>query len=171
MTLRTRDCRLPQGRARSVDCYSVVILSATPPSRSFSWTFFIVVVLALTFTSSKVVVCVRRLLEGKVKQEVRTFRTQTNALLDMGAWLAEMQVTHLARESTGVYWKPIWNLLEGVFEMMLVNAEHIKKVPGRKTVVKDAQWIAEVLQHGLLKPSFVPEKPVRQLRDLTRQRV
>src|SRR3712207_3164073 len=74
-------------------------------------------------------------------------------------------------ESTGVYWKPIWNLFEGVFELLLVNAEHIKKVPGRKTDVKDSQWIAELLQHGLLKPSFVPEKPVRQLRDLTRQRV
>src|SRR5262249_2802961 len=78
---------------------------------------------------------------------------------------------HVAMEPTGVYWKPIWNLFEGVFTLLLVNAEHIKQVPGRKTDVKDSQWIAELLQHGLLEPSFVPDKPVRQLRDLTRQRV
>jgi transposase len=119
----------------------------------------------------KVVVCVRKLTGGVVRQEVRTFRTETNALLDMADWLTEEGVTHIAMESTGVYWKPIWNLYEGIFELLLVNAEHIKAVPGRKTDVKDSQWIAELLQHGLLKPSFVPEKPVRQLRDLTRQRV
>src|SRR3954469_6478382 len=118
-----------------------------------------------------VVACVRRIASGKVKEEVRTFRTETNALLEMADWLTDEQVTIVAMESTGVYWKPIWNLFEGVFELMLVNPEHIKKVPGRKTDVKDAQWIADLLQHGLLKPSFVPEKPVRQLRDLTRQRV
>jgi transposase len=119
----------------------------------------------------KVVVCVPKLTGGVVRQEVRTFRTETNALLDMADWLTEEGVTHIAMESTGVYWKPIWNLYEGIFELLLVNAEHIKAVPGRKTDVKDSQWIAELLQHGLLKPSFVPEKPVRQLRDLTRQRV
>jgi transposase len=119
----------------------------------------------------KVVVCLRKLIGGSVRQEVRTFRTETNALLEMADWLATEGVSHLAMESTGVYWKPIWNLCEGIFKMLLVNAEHIKQVPGRKTDVKDSQWIAELLQHGLLKPSFVPEKPVRQLRDLTRQRV
>jgi transposase len=119
----------------------------------------------------KVVVCVRKLQDGKARQEVRTFRTETNALLALADWLTEEQVTIAAMESTGVYWKPIWNLFEGVFELLLVNAEHIKKVPGRKTDVKDSQWIAELLQHGLLKPSFVPERPVRELRDLTRQRV
>jgi transposase len=119
----------------------------------------------------KVVACVRRVGGGKIHQEVRTFRTETNALLELADWLTDEQVTVVAMESTGVYWKPIWNLFEGVFELLLVNAEHIKKVPGRKTDVTDAQWIAELLQHGLLKPSFVPEKPVRQLRDLTRQRV
>jgi transposase len=118
-----------------------------------------------------VVACVRRITGGKVRQEVRTFRTETNALLELADWLTDEQVTIVAMESTGVYWKPIWNLFEGVFELLLVNPEHIKKVPGRKTDVKDAQWIADLLQHGLLKPSFVPEKPVRQLRDLTRQRV
>lgn len=119
----------------------------------------------------KVVACVRRLDGPKVHQQVRTFRTETNALLDLADWLTDVGVTHLALESTGVYWKPIWNLFEGVFELLLVNAEHIKQVPGRKTDVKDSQWIAELLQHGLLRPSFVPEQPVRQLRDLTRQRV
>src|SRR4029079_19569971 len=119
----------------------------------------------------EVVVCVRKLTDGgSVRSEVRTFRTETNALLEMADWLTDEGVTHVAMESTGVYWKPIWNLLEGVFELILVNAEHIKQVPGRKTDVKDSQWIAELLQHGLLRPSFVPEKPVRQLRDLTRQR-
>ena len=119
----------------------------------------------------KVVACVRKLTGGAVRQEVRTFRTETHALLDMADWLSQEGVTHIAMESTGVYWKPIWNLYEDLFKLMLVNAEHIKQVPGRKTDVKDSQWIAELLQHGLLKPSFVPEKPVRQLRDLTRQRV
>jgi transposase len=118
-----------------------------------------------------VVACLRRLVEGKLRQEVRTFRTETNQLLALADWLAEEGVTHVAMESTGVYWKPIWNLFEGLFELLLCNAEHIKAVPGRKTDVKDSQWIAQLLQHGLLKPSFVPEKPVRQLRDLTRQRV
>jgi len=125
----------------------------------------------LDIHKEKVVACVRRLDGGKLRQEVRTFRTETNQLLALADWLTDEQVTHVAMESTGVYWKPIWNLFEGVFTLLLVNAEHIKQVPGRKTDVKDAQWIADLLQHGLLKPSFVPEKPVRQLRDLTRQRV
>jgi transposase len=118
-----------------------------------------------------VVACVRKLVAGRVQQQVRTFRTETNALLELADWLTDLGVSHVAMESTGVYWKPVWNLFEGIFEMLLVNAEHIKKVPGRKTDVKDAQWICELLQHGLLKPSFVPDRPVRQLRDLTRQRV
>jgi transposase len=117
-----------------------------------------------------VVACVRTLADGKTRQQVRTFRTETNQLLALADWLTDEGVSHVAMESTGVYWKPIWNLFEGVFELILVNAEHIKAVPGRKTDVKDSQWIAEQLQHGLLEPSFVPEKPVRQLRDLTRQR-
>jgi transposase len=117
-----------------------------------------------------VVACVRKSQGGKTRSEVRTFRTETNALLEMADWLTDEAVTVVAMESTGVYWKPIWNLLEGAVELILVNAEHIKAVPGRKTDVKDSEWIAQLLQHGLLKPSFVPDKPVRQLRDLTRQR-
>jgi transposase len=118
-----------------------------------------------------VVACVRRVVGGQIRQEVRTFRTETPALLALADWLVAEGVRLVAMESTGVYWKPIWNLFEGLFELLLVNAEHIKAVPGRKTDVKDSQWIAELLQHGLLKPSFVPDQPVRQLRDLTRQRV
>src|SRR5947209_20589506 len=118
-----------------------------------------------------VVACVRKAQGGKVQQEVRTFRTETGGLLALADWLTDEGVTHAAMESTGVYWKPVWNILEGVVELLLVNAEHIKQVPGRKTDVKDAEWIAELLQHGLLKASFVPERPVRELRDLTRQRV
>ena len=119
-----------------------------------------------------VVACVRTMSGGgKVHQEVRTFRTETSGLLALADWLTDEGVTHAAMESTGVYWKPIWNILEGVLELLLVNAEHIKQVPGRKTDVKDSEWIAQLLQCGLLKASFVPDRPVRELRDLTRQRV
>ena len=118
-----------------------------------------------------VVACVRRLDEaGRVHQEVRTFGTMTGDLLTLSDWLAERGVTQVAMESTGVFWKPVFNLLEGRFTLLLVNAQHIKQVPGRKTDVKDCQWIAQLLQHGLLRPSFVPPAPTRELRDLTRQR-
>src|SRR5947209_4489573 len=108
--------------------------------------------------------------KGKKRKEKRQFGTMTRDLLALADWLRACGVTHLAMESTGVYWKPIWNLLEGQFEMLLVNAQHIKQVPGRKTDVKDAEWIAQLLQHGLLHGSFVPQAPQRQLRELTRQR-
>jgi transposase len=118
-----------------------------------------------------VVACVRSLgPDGRVEEQVRTFATTTADLLELADWLAAAGVRHVAMESTGVYWKPVWNLLEARFELMLVNAHHIKKVPGRKTDVKDAQWIARLLQHGLLSPSLVPPPPIRELRDLTRQR-
>src|SRR5438093_726392 len=90
--------------------------------------------------------------------------------LELADWLGELGVSHVAMESTGVYWKPVFNLLEGQFRIILVNAEHVKKVPGRKTDVKDCEWLAELLQHGLLRASFVPPPPIRELRDLTRQR-
>jgi len=118
-----------------------------------------------------VVVTVRRRQEnGKVQQQTRTFGTMTEQLLELGDWLADKGVTHLAMESTGVYWKPIWNLLEDRFQILLVNAQHIKHVPGRKTDVKDSEWIAQLLQCGLLRGSFVPPTPQRELRELTRQR-
>jgi len=118
-----------------------------------------------------VVVCVRCCdRPGTVFEEVRTFSTITRDLLALSDWLAEHGVTHVAMESTGVYWKPVFNILEGGVQVILVNAEHIKQVPGRKTDVKDCQWIGQLLQHGLLKASFVPPPPIRELRDLTRQR-
>jgi transposase len=118
-----------------------------------------------------VVACVRRAdAAGKTRQEVRTFATMTGPLLELSDWLAAQGVTHVAMESTGVYWKPVWNILEGQCELLLVNAQHIKQVPGRKTDVKDAEWIAQLLQHGLLRASFVPATPQRELRELTRQR-
>jgi transposase len=118
-----------------------------------------------------VVVCVRLVqADGTVTRHSRTFGTTTAALLDLVAWLLSLDVTHVAMESTGEFWKPLYNLLEGSFTILVVNAAHIKYVPGRKTDVKDAEWIAELLAHGLLRPSFVPPPPQRALRDLTRQR-
>lgn len=102
---------------------------------------------------------------------IQEFGATTRELLRLGDFLAQHQIPIVAMESTGVYWKPIWNLLEDQFDLMLVNAQHIKQVPGRKTDVKDCQWIAQLLRHGLLKRSFVPERPQRELRDLTRMRV
>ena len=117
-----------------------------------------------------VVACVRRTVGGTVDEEVRTFATTTVGLLQLGDWLVERGVGIAAMESTGVYWKPVWNLLEGRLQLMLVNARDIKQVPGRKTDVKDSQWIAQLLACGLLKASFVPPLPQRELRDLTRTR-
>jgi len=118
-----------------------------------------------------VVACVRILdmQDGTVQSTLRRFGTMTADLLELRYWLAQEQVTHVAMESTGVYWQPIFNILEGHFEVWVVNAQHIKKVPGRKTDMKDAEWIAQLLQCGLLKPSFVPDREQRELRDLTRQ--
>ncbi|ETW92018.1 MAG: hypothetical protein ETSY1_45650, partial [Candidatus Entotheonella factor] len=107
---------------------------------------------------------------GQIEQEVKTFGTTTASLLALLDWLREWQVTHVAMESTGVYWKAIWNILEGHMALLLVNARHIKTVPGRKTDVKACQWIAQLMQYGLLKASFVPRPEVRQWRDLTRHR-
>jgi transposase len=104
------------------------------------------------------------------RRQTREFGTFTRALLELADWLRDCGVTHAALESTGVYWKPVWNLLEGQVEVLLVNAQHIKAVPGRKTDQKDSEWIAALLQHGLLRASFVPPTPTRELRDLTRYR-
>ena len=103
-------------------------------------------------------------------KEIRKFGTMTDDLLALAEWLQAAGVTQVAMESTGVYWKPVFNILEGNFKVLLVNAQHIKYVPGRKTDVNDAQWIAELLQHGLLKASFIPDVDQRDLRDLTRYR-
>ena len=107
---------------------------------------------------------------GAAKKESRTFGAMTEDILKLGDWLGEHGVTHVAMESTGVYWKPVYNILEGDFELLLVNAKHIKAVPGRKTDVKDCEWIADLLRHGLLEASFVPDQSQRELRELTRYR-
>src|SRR5271157_1515954 len=104
------------------------------------------------------------------RKEVRTFETMTSDLLGLSDWLLSFGVTHVAMESTGEYWKPIFNILEENFEVLLVNARHIKKVPGRKTDVMDAEWIADLLRHGLLRGSFIPPVVQRELRELTRAR-
>ena len=107
---------------------------------------------------------------GKLSKQTRTCATTTGALRELAVGLGEQGVTHAAMESTGVYWRPVFNLLEGHCEVILVNAQHIKAVPGRKTDVKDSQWLADLLRHGLLSKSFIPPKPIRDLRDLTRFR-
>jgi transposase len=107
---------------------------------------------------------------GTPTKEVRSFGTMTDELLQLADWLRAAGCTHVAMESTGVYWKPIWNLLEGQFDLLLVNARHVKAVPGRKTDVKDCEWLADLLRHGLLHGSFVPDRPQRELRELTRYR-
>jgi len=108
--------------------------------------------------------------QGRKQRETRTFGTMTAELLQLSDWLQETGCTHVAMESTGVYWKPIYNPLEGQFELLVVNARHLRTVPGRKTDVSDAEWIAELLQHGLLRASFIPPAPQRELRELTRYR-
>jgi transposase len=113
------------------------------------------------------VICIR--IEG-VQLPVQTFGATSAEILRAGDWLAEHGVTILAMESTGVYWRPVWNLLEDRLKLMLVNAQHLKRVPGCKTDVKDCRWIAQLLECGLLEPSFVPPSGQRELRDLTRQR-
>ena len=107
---------------------------------------------------------------GAPTKDVRSFGTMTDELLQLADWLSAAGCTHVAMESTGVYWKPIWNLLEGQFALLLVNARHVKAVPGRKTDAKDCEWVADLLRHGLLRGSFVPDRGQRELRELTRYR-
>src|SRR5579862_8444365 len=107
---------------------------------------------------------------GNLHHQTRQWGTMTRDLMAMADWMAAQGVTHVAMESTGVFWKPIFNILESRFTVMLVNARHLKQVPGRKSDVRDCQWIAQLLQHGLLKGSFVPPRAQRELRDLTRYR-
>lgn len=117
-----------------------------------------------------VVACVRSL-EGRVaRHETEEFATTTSGLLRLGDWLGERGVTHVAMEATGVYWKPVWHVLEGRFELLLANPAHVRNVPGRKSDVSDARWLADLLAHGLIRGSFVPPTPIQALRDLTRTR-
>ena len=117
-----------------------------------------------------VVACARRARGRRVEREVATFGTTTSALLSLADWLEERGCVHVALEATGVYWKPVWHLLEDRFELVLANAGEIRNVPGRKSDVNDATWIADLLAHGLIRASFVPPRPIQELRDLTRTR-
>lgn len=111
-----------------------------------------------------------RCVSAPAVDETRSFATTTAALVELQEWLSTYAVTHVAMEATGVYWKPVWHLLEEHFELVLANAQHIRNVPGRKTDVNDAAWIADLLAHGLIRSSFVPPAPIQELRDLTRTR-
>jgi transposase len=118
-----------------------------------------------------VVACVRLVIDGKIVKETRTFATTTAGLLALSEWLTETKCTHVAMEATGVYWKPVWHILsDGDFELVLANASHIKNVPGRKTDVKDADWISDLLAHGLIRASFVPDTQTQEMRTLLRTR-
>ena len=118
-----------------------------------------------------VVACSRRVSAGKVIREARTFKTTTRDLLPLSEWLASLGATHIAMEATGVYWKPVWNILsDGDFELILANAAHVKNVPGRKTDVNDATWLADLLAHGLIRASFVPDTQTQEQRGLLRTR-
>lgn len=118
-----------------------------------------------------VVACVRHMSAGKVSTRTRTFKTTTQELMALSDWLAGEGATHIGMEATGVYWRPVWHVLsDGEFQLVLANAAHVKNVPGRKTDVNDAAWLADLMAHGLIKASFVPDEPTQQMRDLLRTR-
>ncbi len=118
-----------------------------------------------------VVACVRHMVDSKVTTGVKTFKTTTQELMALSEWLLAEGVTHIAMEATGIYWKPVWHILsDGEFELVLANAAHVKNVPGRKTDVNDAMWLADLMAHGLIRASFVPDEPTQQMRDLLRTR-
>ena len=119
-----------------------------------------------------VVACVRHVVDGKVTREVRTFRTTTRELMALSEWLSAEGSTHIAMEATGIYWKPVWHILaDGEFELVLANAAHVKNVPGRKTDVNDATWLADLIAHGLIRASFVPDEQTQEMRDFLPQAV
>jgi transposase len=118
----------------------------------------------------EVVACLRLAIRGTATYEVRRFPTTTRRLIELGDWLEQAGCTHVAMEATGVYWKPVWHILEGRFQQILANAAHIKAVPGRKSDTNDATWIADLLTHGLIRASFVPPQAIQEVRDLTRTR-
>src|ERR1700687_5664870 len=118
-----------------------------------------------------VVACVRHMVDGTVKREVRTFKTTTRDLTALSEWLSAEGCTHIAMEATGIYWKPVWHILgDGEFELVLANAAHVKNAPGRKTDVNDATWLADLLAHGLIRGSFVPDTQTQEMRGLLRTR-
>jgi len=146
-----------------------MLLRRTPPHEKFLDVVFARCA-GLDGHKKTVVACVLIRTETETLQTIQTFATATEDLRRLSAWLATQGVTHVAMESTGSDWKPIFNLLEEDFTTWLVNPAHIKAVPSRKTDVKDSAWIAQLLQHGLLQPSFIPDRAQRELRELTRYR-
>lgn len=128
-------------------------------------------VAGLDVHKAMIVACVRLIAGGKVSRECRTFDTTTEGLLTLLSWLAESGCTHVAMEATGIYWRPVWNILsDGSFDLIVANAAHIKNVPGRKTDVNDAMWIADLVACGLVRASFVPDEAIQNLRTLLRAR-
>jgi transposase len=125
---------------------------------------------ALDVHKAVVTACVRVWEGRELTEHLTEFQTTVQGLLALRDWLEALGVTQVAMEATGVYWKPVWAILEDHFQLTLVNARHVKAVPGRKTDIKDAHWLCQLLEAGLLKPSFVPPKPIRTLRNLTRYR-
>jgi transposase len=123
----------------------------------------------LDLGKDELVACVR-IQEGGIRQECRTFKTTVKELLALSEWLMAEGVTHVVMEATGVYWKPVWHVLEDSFTLILANAAHVRGIPGRKSDVNDATWLADLLAHGLIRGSFVPPRPIQELRDLTRTR-
>ena len=118
-----------------------------------------------------VVACVRHMVDGTGKREVRTFKTTTKDLVALSEWLSAEDCTHVAMEATGIYWKPVWHILaDGEFTLVLANAAHVKNVPGRKTDVNDATWLADLMAHGLIRGSFVPDEPTQEMRNFLRTR-
>src|SRR6266436_4892166 len=118
-----------------------------------------------------VVACMRHMVDGAVKREVRTFKTTTKDLMALSEWLSAEGCTHVALEATGIYWKPVWHILaDGEFKLVLANAAHVKNVPGRKTDVNDATWLADLMAHGLIRGSFVPDEPTQEMRNFLRTR-
>jgi len=147
----------------------------TVPSRGAPeqerWKFCIRMVRGLDVHKDSVVACVRRRAGGEAKTAVKTFRSVTVDLVALSDWLEAEGVTHIAMAATGVYWRPVWHVLsDGAFTLVLANAAHVKNVPGRKTDVKDAVWLADLMAHGLIRASFVPDQPTQQMRNLLRTR-
>jgi transposase len=125
----------------------------------------------LDIHKDSVVACVRHMMEGRVGSQVKTFKTTTQELMALSEWLSTEAVTHIAMEATGVYWEPVWHILsDDEFDLTLANAAHVQNVPGRKTDANDAVWLADLMAHGLIKASFVPDEPTQQMRDLLRTR-
>src|SRR5229473_4239626 len=169
-SLRTPNCRLASARARGADCFTLSMSSGAGVQETIMENIFPCCA-GLDVHRDSVEACVRRIEpNGRWHQQTRHWGTMTRDLLAMADWMAAQGVTQVAMESTGVYWKPIYNILESRFTVLLVNARHLKQVRGRKSHIRDCLWIAQLLQHGLLKGSFVRPRPQRELRDVTRHR-